>query len=1379
MNLTLPEHYKDLTDSERKIIQTLALVGTSTSLNALVNCLVAAEIRNTNNTQFTSAIIKPILFSLANKGWVDMMANFTTIACKEKFRSPLVFDMIDDEAQFTKVYNAINRFYSAWSYYHNAEASFDATLRDTRVALFQGRTKDTIAYLQQIEGRYGDVEKFDALQHLFFNPFDKDIFKRFHPDLQAYILNRKLVRSYWSFQPMQAQFLDLLKENANSEDKAVAEGAAPRLAMIYLLQGNFEMVEVLIKKHQNIAVFQAMAAALRVIKHKDYEGAVELFAIAQKTHNQINKTKTAFITVEGLFYAIALIAQDTPDSNTKADKYLMAYGKNTAAESVCTHLRSILILRRNDKAMAQNMVSGRDNLGMNLFFALFGKYWVHPEKIDEPTTRVMVERAVKNGYMWAAYEMASTMACLDTNYKKFYTQIQDDLAKKMGFTHALHEAVTRLENWQLVLSALEQFTATGAKGNAKLAEGATRLVWLVDVKKLEVQPKEQTLRKNGTWTDGRNVALTRLRDGSLTSLTVQDRTIIAKSVEQYTSGWYGNTQLEINGGTAIKEMVGHPLLFLMNSPSVSFTISEEQPALIIKEEKGEVEIKFSTEIERVGAQLIKETPTRYKLMNITAQHLQLAQALGGSSVKVPKKAQERLLNTVSGLTGMIQIQSTVEGGSSNAKTVETDTRIYLHLLPVGDGFYVEFFVRPLRDVPPYFKPGKGEEQVFGKIENVAVQTKRKLKDETKALKAIIAELPELAEIKPSQGVYELDDAEQCLRLLVEIEPLRKSEAIVLEWPRGEKFRVTNVLGMGSLSVRVKRENDWFGMTGEVKIDENTVMSMSDLLAKVNASKNEFIELTDGKFMALTKEFRRRLREIETFMQTDKNGNMQVHPLAASALNEFGEAIGGFEADKAFKDNLKKIKAAFKPIYVLPEGFKADLRPYQMDGFQWLSKLAAWGVGACLADDMGLGKTVQALALILNRAHAGPTLVLAPVSVCGNWLKESNKFTPQMKPVFFGEGDRKEVIEAAGPYDLLICTYGLLQREGEMMTNKQFATIVLDEAQAIKNKDTKRSEIAMKLKGDFKIITTGTPIENHLGEIWNLFNFINPGLLGNLPRFNEKYATPIEKNKDDDARNGLKRILQPFILRRRKDEVLKDLPAKTEIVLDVELSKEERAFYEALRRSAIDNLTGDNESGGGEKHLKILAEIMRLRRACCNPVLVDKDIAISSTKLAVFDEIVDELIDNGHKALVFSQFTSHLALLKAHLDKKGIIYQYLDGSTPAKKRQDLIDKFQAGEGDLFLISLKAGGSGLNLTAADYVIHMDPWWNPAVEDQATDRAHRIGQDKPVTVYRLVTTNTIESKILKLHEHKRDLADQLLTGSDVSAKLTADDLLDLLKG
>jgi SNF2 family DNA or RNA helicase len=285
----------------------------------------------------------------------------------------------------------------------------------------------------------------------------------------------------------------------------------------------------------------------------------------------------------------------------------------------------------------------------------------------------------------------------------------------------------------------------------------------------------------------------------------------------------------------------------------------------------------------------------------------------------------------------------------------------------------------------------------------------------------------------------------------------------------------------------------------------------------------------------------------------------------------------------------------------------------------------------------------------------------------------------------------------------------------------------------------------------------------------------------LDRFQEQFAIPIEKMKDVDKRDQLRRLVQPFMLRRRKDEVLKELPPKTEITLTVELTAEERAFYEAIRRKALETIamSDSNTEGGGARHLKILAEIMKLRRAACHPKLADdKADFIDSAKLRMFGEIVEELLDNGHKALVFSQFVGHLAILEKYLKSKNVAYQYLDGQTPLPKRQQRIEAFQKGEGDLFLISLKAGGVGLNLTAADYVIHMDPWWNPAVEDQATDRAHRIGQTKPVTVYRIVAEGTIEEKIVKLHEHKRDLADSLLEGADMSARLNADDLLDLIK-
>jgi SNF2 family DNA or RNA helicase len=285
-------------------------------------------------------------------------------------------------------------------------------------------------------------------------------------------------------------------------------------------------------------------------------------------------------------------------------------------------------------------------------------------------------------------------------------------------------------------------------------------------------------------------------------------------------------------------------------------------------------------------------------------------------------------------------------------------------------------------------------------------------------------------------------------------------------------------------------------------------------------------------------------------------------------------------------------------------------------------------------------------------------------------------------------------------------------------------------------------------------------------------------LGSMGQFTERFSTPIERNQDTDRKIALKKLVQPFILRRKKNEVLDELPAKTEITLTVELSDAERSFYEALRQNAIQSLSNMDSAEIVEKRFQILAEITKLRQACCHPSMIDPQLGLSSSKLDLFGEIVEELLENNHKALVFSQFTKHLRLIEEYVKKKGIKYHYLDGQTPLNQREDYVKRFQRGEGDLFLISLKAGGVGLNLTAADYVIHMDPWWNPAVEDQASDRAHRIGQQRPVTVYRFITQNTIEEKIVGLHATKRDLADSLLEGTDSSGKLSAEELLNLIR-
>ena len=391
------------------------------------------------------------------------------------------------------------------------------------------------------------------------------------------------------------------------------------------------------------------------------------------------------------------------------------------------------------------------------------------------------------------------------------------------------------------------------------------------------------------------------------------------------------------------------------------------------------------------------------------------------------------------------------------------------------------------------------------------------------------------------------------------------------------------------------------------------------------------------------------------------------------------------------------------------------------------------------------------------------------------MEELSKFAPTLNVYDLRSENRDALIDKAGKFDVIICSYGLLQHNGELMMDKKWETIVLDEAQAIKNAQTQRWKTVMKLKGKSRIALSGTPIENHLGELWSIFSFINPGLLGSIKHFQDKYSIPIETKQSPDRIHALRSLVQPYILRRLKSDVLRELPPKTEQTIHVEPSEQEATFYEALRRTASERM---EHFMAENNRISVLAEITKLRQACCDSSLVDGAVKIENSKLNAFIETVKSIIENGHKALVFSQYVSFLAIVKQRIEAEKINYQYLDGSTSAANRKKLVDAFQGGEGDLFLLSLKAGGSGLNLTAADYVIHLDPWWNPAVEDQASDRAHRIGQERPVTIYRFVMRNTIEEKIIALHENKRNLANELLSGQGVSGKLSNDDLMDLIR-
>ncbi len=469
-------------------------------------------------------------------------------------------------------------------------------------------------------------------------------------------------------------------------------------------------------------------------------------------------------------------------------------------------------------------------------------------------------------------------------------------------------------------------------------------------------------------------------------------------------------------------------------------------------------------------------------------------------------------------------------------------------------------------------------------------------------------------------------------------------------------------------------------------------------------------------------------------------------------------------------------------------FRAVLRPYQQAGLDWLQFLREYGLAGILADDMGLGKTVQTLAHLQLEKLSGradrPSLVVAPTSLMANWRNEAAQFTPELKVLTLHGPDRAARFKEIAGADIVLTTYPLLVRDQETLLAQQFHLLIMDEAQFIKNPKAKSHQVARKLVARHRLSLTGTPLENHLGELWAQFDFLMPGFLGKAERFGRVFRTPIEKQGDPAARQSLAERVRPFLLRRTKEQVLTELPPRTEIVRWVEIEGGQRDLYESLR-VAFDKKLRDvlKEKGVGQSQIMILDALLKLRQVCCDPRLVKLDAAkaivskghAKSAKLALLMEMLEELLDEGRRILLFSQFTSMLSLIETELEKKGIRYSKLTGQT--RDRETPISNFQEGRVPLFLISLKAGGTGLNLTAADTVIHYDPWWNPAVEEQATARAHRMGQDKPVFVYKLMTQGTVEEKILALQSRKRGLADQLIKGDASGRNLLGADDLDVL--
>lgn len=548
-------------------------------------------------------------------------------------------------------------------------------------------------------------------------------------------------------------------------------------------------------------------------------------------------------------------------------------------------------------------------------------------------------------------------------------------------------------------------------------------------------------------------------------------------------------------------------------------------------------------------------------------------------------------------------------------------------------------------------------------------------------------------------------------------------------------------------------------------------------------RKKYHRLADGRYMTLDGSGYEKMAEMAHMLQLSAKdlakGSVTVPAFRALYLDSMLSGSDGItvQRDRQFRQMIREFKAIEDSDYAIPETLENTLRPYQKTGYQWLKTLESVHFGGILADEMGLGKTLQVITYLksLDRQALGmPSLIVCPASLILNWDEEFRKFVPSLRavPVLGSAAQRRALLASAEEADVLVTSYELLRQDIKQYADVRFYCCVLDEAQHIKNQSTQISKAVKQLNCIQRFILTGTPIENRLSELWNLFDFLMPGYLYAHNTFVEKLEKPIIKSGNREASAQLQKLVQPFLLRRLKKDVLKELPPKLEYVRPIPLSEEERKVYQASVNAAVSTL------GDGENKLKILAALTQLRQICCAPGLCFENYAGEQSKLEACLELCTGMVENGHQILLFSQFTSMLDILRKELDRLGISSYTLQGSTTKEKRAQLVKQFNAGGASVFLISLKAGGTGLNLTAADIVIHYDPWWNIAAQNQATDRAHRIGQQSCVQVYKLIAKGTIEEKILELQEKKASLMELISQDTENGIlNLSADDLLALM--
>ena len=906
----------------------------------------------------------------------------------------------------------------------------------------------------------------------------------------------------------------------------------------------------------------------------------------------------------------------------------------------------------------------------------------------------------------------------------------------------------------------------------RIPKAERRIAYFLDGFNLTAVMEQE--KEDDGWTDGKVLSLSEMSNTGYDSMDPTDMLIASKL---NSSNGYDGAGKVIIPLLAESGRLLHGNIY--ESEHETIVVKKARPYLAFDGKGAYIQISSNVELDETGHPqrhtLTQTSQCSYSLVTVNALEKDVLSRFL-SLRQIPSSAVVSLRRAIESVKGIIEVRDS-NLDSLMLPPYQSKGIIAVRVVPKDQVFNITLMAIAMENGKERFVPGDGDELVYDEVDYVTHSVNRDLSREYSNYLYLTDFLKEKSDAEfHSFTELRLSLPESLLQLLAFV--YDNQDRYFIEWPEGKALKFRGDVKPSDIDISVKSGVDWFKLEGEVKTNK-LHLTLNALIHSICTNEIEgFVKLSDDEYVRMSEELKRHIAALDSL----PSRHHTKRAIPKYQIGALAKMIQGLKVttDKGYSDFMEKAKSAYAIAPSPPAGLTAELRDYQLEGFRWMCRLSSWGAGACLADDMGLGKTLQAITFMLHKAEEGPSLVVAPKSVLPNWKKETARFAPGLNVISLNEaGDRVKSIEQSGKNDVVLCSYGVLTTQIDHLKRRQWNVVCLDEAHQIKNRNTNASHSAMELKTKDKLILTGTPLQNHLGELWNLFQFINPGLLGSWNVFRDTFMIP---GLDGEHKSLLKEMTLPFILRRTKEEVLTELPEKLVSEKMVELTDDEQTVYEEMRRRAEVKFKSRKSKAEREEakslDINFFSELTKLRLAACSMRLVYDEWTDKSSKISALMELLDNLTaipDNN--IIVFSQFTSFLELVKPELKNKRLEFLYLDGQTPLEKREQMVEDFQEGRCRLFLSSLKAGGLGINLTRANYVILLDPWWNPAIENQAMDRAHRIGQKRVVSIIRLICAQTIEEKILRLHDEKQHLADDVLEGTGESGRLTYEDVIDMV--